>query len=240
MYNLPVELFKQHKTTQYKLGLCKGDCFCPICGSFTNEWLIFGKAHKTKCQVCGSLGRHRHLFWRMAELDLFGTSKKILHIAPEPLLRNILLSLDASNYYDCDIQPGRARLCMDITNIDFESNFFDLVICNHVLEHIRDDSKAVSELARVLTYKGTALITVPILSSGETYQDDTADTPEKRIKAHRHFDHVRAYGLIGFRKLLEQNGFNFIELNPNEYAQDTLLSMSQFQDTIFKCTKTQE
>lgn len=173
----------------------------------------------------------------MAELNLLGTNKKVLHVGPEPLLRNILSSLDISNYYDCDVQPGRASLCMDITNIDFDSNFFDLIICNHVLEHIRNDAKAVSEFRRVLSNSGAAFITVPILSSGETYQDDTADTPEKRLKAHRHFDHVRTYGLVGFRNLLQQNSFNFIELEPAEYAEDTLLSKSLFEDTIFLCTK---
>jgi SAM-dependent methyltransferase len=228
----------RHRSRARQLGLTKGNRFCPICGSFTEQWEVFGKAHKTKCAVCGSLGRHRHLFWRMAVADLLrGDGRKILHVAPEGLLRTILSQGNEANYYDLDLRPGKARLCMDITAIEFDDGFFDLVICNHVLEHVPNDAKAVSELARVLSPTGAAFITVPILYPGETVQDDNADTPERRLKAHRHFDHRRAYGLAGFRRLLSGNGFDVEELPAAQYARHPLLSLALFEDTIFMCCK---
>ncbi|MDR2438255.1 MAG: class I SAM-dependent methyltransferase, partial [Planctomycetaceae bacterium] len=104
-----------------------------------------------------------------------------------------------------DIEPGRAKKVVDITNICFESESYDYIVCNHVLEHIPDDHKALNELYRVLKKRGTAFLSVPI--KGEiTDEDLSVVDPDERTKRFGQFDHVRYYG-IDFKTRIESAGF---------------------------------
>ena len=103
----------------------------------------------------------------------------LLHIAPEKNLRKILKSFlhieyvsgDLNTLMDCDIR-------LDITDMSFEDNFFDVIICNYVLEHVKDDQKAMSELFRVLKPKGIAILQVLIFKAlKETFEDFMITTP---------------------------------------------------------------
>ncbi len=111
------------------------------------------------------------------------------------------------DYVSVDIKSADAMLWMDITNIAFEDSCFDVIICNHVLEHISDDHRAMSELYRVLKPEGWAILQTPIsLSLSETFEDRSVVTPERREKIFGQDDHVRIYAK-DYKERLEKIGF---------------------------------
>ena len=124
---------------------------------------------------------------------------KILHFAPELIFHKRFSSIPDVDYYPVDLNPKAfgIRQVVDITDIPFDDNTFDLIMCTHVLEHIPDDRKAMSELYRVLKpNKGVALLTVPIDNSRTiTLEKPEYNTPELRSKYYKQSDHVRLYGL---------------------------------------------
>ena len=104
----------------------------------------------------------------------------------------------------------------DICNLPFKDNSFDVVFCNHVLEHISDDTKAMKELYRVMKPKGWGIFQVPQdLSRAITFTDDTITNPKERAKIFGQYDHVRIYGRDYFDKL-RSIGFTVIEENFTE------------------------
>ena len=129
---------------------------------------------------------------------------KMLHFAPEPCLaRKFKKTFD---YLSADLDPQVAMVAMDITDIKFPDDIFDAIICNHVLEHIMDDRKALSELYRVMKKGGWGSLQVPM--RGETtYEDSSISTPEGREKHFGQDDHVRLYG-SDFYQRLQEAGFS--------------------------------
>ena len=110
------------------------------------------------CPNCSSRKRHRGLYELYRNiLDEFN-SPKILHFAPEPVFYRIFKNLE---YSTSDLFLNDVDLKLDIQNINLRSDTFDLILCNHVLEHIPDDRKAMRELARILKPKGLAILTIP-------------------------------------------------------------------------------
>ena len=123
---------------------------------------------------------------------------KILHFAPELIFYQRFSSIPDVDYYPVDLNPNayKIRQVVDITDIPFDDNTFDLIMATHVLEHIPDDKKAMSELYRVLKpNSGVALLTVPIFNRAITLENPEYNTPELRFKYYGQSDHVRAYGL---------------------------------------------
>lgn len=147
----------------------------------------------------GAKPRHR-LIWLYLEREtsLFAGGKSLLHIAPERCLLERLSSTPGLSYVPGDKMGkgyGRQKGVrpLDILAIDFPDASFDYVLCNHVLEHIEADGKAIAEILRVLAPGGTAVITVP-LRRGPTLEDPAATSPEQREKLFGQWDHVRHYG----------------------------------------------
>lgn len=188
---------------------------CPICNSTFKEFGPFGIVPRknARCYQCSSLERHR-LLWKYfnEKTDLFKADKKIrlLHFAPEGVFYDIFSTNQNIDYYPCDLFPENYAFKVkkaDITNIPFEENYFDVIICSHVLEHIPDDALAMSELHRVLKNGGWAILQVPIDYNRETtYEDFSITTPEGRKKAFGQSDHVRWYGL-DYKDRLKKAGF---------------------------------
>ena len=119
---------------------------------------------------------------------------KLLHVAPEARVNAILRQAAALDYVTADICPRHATVQMDITQIQFPEDSFDAIICNHVLEHIPDDQKAMSELYRVLKPGGWAILQVPVSATlKETYEDFSITSSELRKEAFGQRDHVRIY-----------------------------------------------
>lgn len=112
------------------------------------------------------------------------------------------------NYTTTDLNSPIADVKADICNLPFKDNEFDFIICNHVLEHIPDDTKAMMELYRILAPGGTAILQVPYKADLDTtFEDDSITDPKERAKIFGQYDHVRVYGMDYFTKL-ESIGFN--------------------------------
>lgn len=198
---------------------------CNICGSrFRQPFADFGTIPRknARCYSCGSLERHR-ILWKFLqeETDYLKRPVKLLHIAPEACLYQQFDKRPNIDYHCGDLSPdsyaGKVQR-MDITDLPFSENFFDLIICNHVLEHVIDDRKAMREIYRVLKLGGMAVLMTPINTypkpeqyrEDETYEDFTLITTEQRAKAFGQEDHVRVYG-TDFKERLQSVGFTYEE-----------------------------
>jgi len=193
----------------YKLVLYGGSRYsCPYCGLSFRRFLMCGARKNAQCPVCGSLERHRLLwFYLKDKTDLLSKKNKILHFAPERFISSWLLSSPNIDYTSADIDPDKAMVHTDITNIKFDDNCFDVILCIHVLEHIVDDKKAMKELFRVLKPNGYAVLQVPNDHHRDlTYEDKNIVSEEERENVFGQKDHVRLYGM-DIKNRLEQAGF---------------------------------
>jgi SAM-dependent methyltransferase len=169
--------------------------------------------------------------------DLFTQSPKFLHVAPENALTNRLLNISSLEYLSIDLKDRSAMLKMDITEINAPDNYFDIIYCSHVLEHVDDDRKAIDELYRVLKPGGWAAIMVPI-TAPSTIEDPTIIDPVERERFFGQYDHVRRYGL-DIIKRLETGGFKVTVITPNDLAnQGDIQRFGLLEsDKIFYCLK---
>jgi len=178
---------------------------CPFCGWFGYRFEPFGNAstfrRDAQCPLCGSLERHRAAFLLLRKRLERG--QKVLHFAPEPLMVPWLVSL-SSDYVNADLLHPAMRK-MDITAIDLPDESRTLVWCSHVLEHVPDDRKALSELFRVLEPGGLLVLQVPI-GGDTTYEDPAVTSAAERLEKFLQEDHVRLYGRDLARRM-EEAGF---------------------------------
>lgn len=150
-----------------------------------------------------SLERHR-LFWLYLkrETDFFSTSKRLLHFAPEQAFYKRFKKMTHLDYVTTDLNSPLADVKADICDLPFNDNEFDIIFCNHVLEHIPDDTKAMRELFRVLKPGGYGIFQIPQdLSHATTFEDDSISNRKERAKIFGQYDHVRIYGRDYFDKL---------------------------------------
>ncbi|RMB56344.1 SAM-dependent methyltransferase [Dokdonia sinensis] len=150
-----------------------------------------------------SLERHRLLWlWLQRETDFFSKPASLLHFAPEQAFFKRFRKMGHLNYTTTDLNSPLADVKADICDLPFESDSYDIIFCNHVLEHIPDDTKAMQELYRVLKSGGMAILQIPQdLSRTETFEDDAIIDREERAKIFGQYDHVRVYGRDYFDKL---------------------------------------
>ncbi len=163
---------------------------------------------------------------------------RVLHFAPEISLTRRLVAIPGVDYLSIDLSPDMALMQGDITDLPLGDDEFDAVVCSHVLEHIVDDAKAMSEIIRVMKPGGKAYVMVPQDTELErTYEDETIVTPEARYRAFRQDDHVRIYGR-DFVDRLQTAGFTVRELRTSDIAdEETCRKFGLGPDTIFLCTK---
>jgi SAM-dependent methyltransferase len=188
---------------------------CPICGKGSPRWVSLGFSQPL-CPHCLASDRNRLIsLYLDNELD-FGTKPlRVLHFAPEHCFLRRFAEVPNVNYIAADIDPPKGGVRIDITDIPLDADSIDLIICSHVLEHIDDDAKAMSELRRVLSPGGTALIMCPVYRDHPTtFEDATIVRPEDRLAAFGQTDHVRLYG-ADFGTRLERAGF---QVDENHYA----------------------
>ncbi len=140
--------------------------------------------------------RHRLLWLFLRErTDLFERPQRLLHFAPEAVFRRHLSARPGLHYVSADLSPGRAALRCDIRRIPLADASFDALLCNHVLEHVPDDRRAMAELCRVLRPGGWAILQVPIRSALEqTLEAPPTSTPREREHLFGQSDHLRQYG----------------------------------------------
>lgn len=182
---------------------------CPCCHGTFRELEPHRDLPNRRCPRCGSLERHR-LLWLFLEreTDLFTRRQSLLHIAPEQVYSAKFAGHATIDYVSGDLGPGKAMEVMDVTAIDRPDGSFDAVMCNHVLEHVPDDRRAMSELFRVLKPGGVAYMQHPIDYALErTYEDASVTSPEDRMREFGQEDHVRWYG-SDFVERLRSVGFD--------------------------------
>lgn len=150
-----------------------------------------------------SLERHRLLWLYLKnETDFFISKKKLLHFAPEQSFYKRFRKMDHLEYTTTDLNSPLADVKSDICDLPFEDNTYDMILCNHVLEHIPDDTKAMQELYRVLKPGGMAILQIPQdLNREKTFEDNSIVDRDERAKIFGQYDHVRIYGRDYFDKL---------------------------------------
>lgn len=161
------------------------------------------------CTFCGSRSRTRRLHTFLTENKYLKGS--VLHFSPSRSLYRQYKKNPELQYFSTDFEDEFiAEYQYDITNIPMADNSFDLIICYHILEHIKNDAKAMQELKRVLKPEGVCVIQTPF-KEGEIYEDNTLTTPEQRLEAFGQEDHVRIYSINGLTERLSKNGFQNIQ-----------------------------
>jgi hypothetical protein len=222
-----------------------GDRFsCPCCGGSFKEFISVKPGltvlPNEQCPRCDSWRRHRVLwFFLKNQTNFFCEPLKVLHFAPEYCLQKKFKKQPNLDYLSADLASPLAMTKIDITNIPYEDNTFDAILCSHVLEHIPDDRQAMKELLRVLKPGGWAILQVPIDRKREkTFEDPTVTSPEERERLFWQHDHVRLYGLdypdrlrdVGF--VVEVN--NFVKNLEDETIEKYRLDK---REDIYLCKK---
>ncbi len=168
-----------------------------------------------------SLERHRLLWlYLQNETDFFkpelvseSTRLRVLHMAPEQCFLKRFKKLQHIDLVTADLYSPIVDVKADILDLPFDDNSFDIIFCNHVLEHIEDDKKAMQELYRVLKKGGVGIFQIPQdYSRKKTYEDFSITSPEERAKHFGQYDHVRVYGSDYFDRL-RAVGFTVNEVN---------------------------
>jgi SAM-dependent methyltransferase len=208
---------------------------CPYCQKSFSKFLpggfdlpvlfekeVVGAGYRTNnvCPRCYSLDRDRLIYLFLQEkTNMFSAKLSVFHVAPEGCIRALLTDLPNISYhagvkYLEGYYYDRKTNLIDITNAPFGDDEFDVIICNHVLEHIPEDRKAMREIYRMLKPGGWAILQVPISKIlKETFEDPSIVKPEDRERVFGQFDHVRIYGQ-DYQSRLENAGFIVKTHNP--------------------------
>ena len=172
---------------------------CNICDHNYRKFLPYGRKTRPNalCPNCLSLERHR-LMWSFLQTQtpFFKDKLKILHIAPELCFIKRFEALHGDNYITADIESPLAKVKLDVLQMPFTEAEFDVVFCNHVMEHVADDIQAMKEIYRVLKPGGWGIVQIPLFHPLEeaTYENSEIVSPAEREKAFGQRDHVRLYG----------------------------------------------
>jgi len=216
--------------------------YCPVCGTLSKGFSEFGIVPRknAKCVSCGALERHR-LAWLYFErmTDLFdGRPKRMLHVAPDRALENLLKRRLGAGYLTADLRDPRAMVRMDVTEIAFAEETFDVICCSHVLEHVPDDRRAISELHRVLKSGGWAVLMVPI-TAHKTFEDPSIAESSERLRLFGQEDHVRRYG-PDFVERLKEAGFKVRVITGSDFLTKEEMTYTGITDAaakIYHCVK---
>jgi predicted SAM-dependent methyltransferase len=163
------------------------------------------------CPVCGSHDRERHLFMFFDKLNFWEgfTGARILHFAPEKKLAERISVICKNEYVKADLSPQDNTVKkVDVTNINYTNDYFDFVICNHVLEHVEDYLLALREIIRVLKPGGIAILQTPYSKSLEAnFEDKSLQTSHERVYYYGQEDHVRLFSEKQLLNDLKNVGF---------------------------------
>lgn len=188
------------RTTIFKLRHPLKQAFnCPIChykGPFRDLSPSTGLRRHAKCPQCGALERHRlqHLVLQRVMEGLDPKAMRVLHFAPEPFFRQRFHSM-FGRYETADLEMPGVDHYVDLQSLPMESNSFDLVYASHVLEHVSDDGAAISEIRRILSPSGIAILPVPIVaaSTREYERPNPLESMHVRAPGPDYFDRYRRH-----------------------------------------------
>lgn len=191
---------------------------CNICEKKNRKFVLNQRGEKL-CPNCGSMPRDRRLFMEFEKQKPNKESFRLLDFSPSRSLYRKFKSERKINYFPSDLSTNFiAEYQYDITKIPIEDNYFDFIICYHILEHVEKDADAMKELFRVVTENGQILVQTPF-KEGNIYEDFSITSPEERLKHFGQDDHVRIYSVEGLKQRLTQVGFkvNTIQFEADEY-----------------------
>jgi SAM-dependent methyltransferase len=189
---------------------------CTVCEHRVWKFLPYGRGSKAvpafirainltgsdldnfECPWCGATDRERHLLLYMRAAGLVDTltGKEILHFAPEARIARIIAAQKPARHIKADLYPAAPDVeRVDMLEIPYPAESFDLLIANHVLEHVSDDLRALQELRRVLKVGGQAILQTPFSARlHNTWRDPGIDDDQSRLHAYGQEDHVRLFG----------------------------------------------
>ena len=214
----------------------------PIDDSNYSKFLSYGYKTVRKNALCpGTLSLERHrLLWLYLdkETDFLNLNLKVLHVAPEQVFYKKFKKLKNWEYFTFDLNSPIADIKGDLISTNFKDEYFDLIICNHVLEHIEDDKSALDEMYRILKYNGISILQVPINVKREnTFEDLSIKSKIQREKYFGQYDHVREYGL-DFKDRVEQAGFKVEMINySKKISQDLVIKYGLMKDDLIPIGK---
>ena len=214
----------------------------PIDDSNYSKFLSYGYKTVMKNALCpGTLSLERHrLLWLYLdrETNFLSSNLKVLHVAPEQVFYKKFKKLKNWEYFTFDLNSPIADIKGDLISTNFKDEYFDLIICNHVLEHIEDDKSALDEMYRILKYNGISILQVPINVKREnTFEDLSIKSKIQREKYFGQYDHVREYGL-DFKDRVEQAGFKVEMINySKKISQDLVIKYGLMKDDLIPIGK---
>ena len=185
----------------------------PITGKTYRKFLPYGYGGRAKrknvlCPGSLSLERHRLLWLYLKErTNFFTTSHNMLHIAPEQCFYKLFKKQSNLKYTTGDYNSPIADVHFDLHHAPFEDNTYDVIFCNHVLEHVEDANQCMRELYRIMKPGGWGIFQVPLdTTRATTLEDPTITSEADREKHYWQKDHVRLFGL-DYKTKLEAAGF---------------------------------
>lgn len=217
----------------------------PINGKTYRKFLPYGYSEKSERKNVlspGTLSLERHrLLWLYLKnkTNFFTTNHSVLHIAPEQCFLPIFRKMHNLKYTTADYESPIADLHFDLHHSPLSDNSFDVIFCNHVLEHVENDIQCMKELYRMMKPGGWGIFQVPQdISRQQTYEDKSITTPEEREKHFWQKDHVRLYGL-DYADRLKSVGFDVIEEDYTKTLSDKETDYYRLprREKIYLCRK---
>lgn len=229
--------------------------FCPCCDRSISRFTpggtlapvlkklrVIGGGYRPaqKCPFCLCSDRERLVFLYLTSLRDAYQNKRILHVAPEKHVRRLLESESLHGYICGDLHPRGKMKRINIRKISFPGNSFDLIVCNHVLEHILKDRLAMDELFRVLKPGGLAILQVPVsFAIKDTLENNNINTAKLRRRAFGQWNHVRIYARDDYLNRLQQSGFIADAVNFSKtYGRDVAIRCGiNLGEELYLCRK---
>jgi SAM-dependent methyltransferase len=207
---------------------------CIVCEKKFSKFLPYGYGatrENVLCPNCLSLERHRLIWYYLNHhTNLLSQPNHLLHIAPEQCFYKKFKSLPQLKYVTADLESPLAEVKMDIQAMPFADNTFDVVLCNHVLEHIPDDKKAMREILRVMKPNAWAILQVPMKAGAATTFEDATITDRKERALHfGQYDHLRLYGK-DYGAVLQSQGFEVEKVDIQKQIGPELTNKYRFME----------
>lgn len=222
----------------YHLVACRGSgVLCCCCGREFSRWCNNDPAGN--CPNCGAATRHKFCAYYIDNV-LYGmaSSADVLYVAPSTPTDRWLARRPGYKPTSTDLAAPGVDYHWDLTDLPVLDGSFDLVLCSHVLEHIPDDAKAMSELARVLRPGGVLILQVPYSDDLEHTDEDFSITdPKERERRWGQFDHVRYYGR-DISDRLERAGFDVRMMRVSSVlGTGDMHRYGMWDDILFECRR---